>query len=70
LPVFGRRAFRHEVRLYGDFDLSGNGTVHADELSTIARHHNEKFGSNQLPDQPERPSCRRGSNRVFQAKML
>jgi hypothetical protein len=29
LTVLGRRALRQEVRLHGDFDLAGNGAVHA-----------------------------------------
>jgi hypothetical protein len=29
LTVLGRRAFRQEVRFHGDFDLAGDGTVHA-----------------------------------------
>src|SRR3984893_15936709 len=32
LTVFDRRAFRQEVRLHGDFDLAGNGAVHAGDL--------------------------------------
>src|SRR6266851_3278710 len=32
LAIFDRRAFRQEVRLHGDFDLAGNGAVHAGDL--------------------------------------
>jgi hypothetical protein len=33
LTFFRRRAFRQEVRLDGDFDLAGNGAVHAGDFS-------------------------------------
>ncbi len=33
MTVFDRRTFRQEVRLDGDFDLAGNGAVHAGDLS-------------------------------------
>jgi hypothetical protein len=35
LTFFDRRAFRQEVRLDGDFDLAGNGTVHKGRSSEI-----------------------------------
>ena len=49
LPLFGRRTFRQEVRFDGDFDLAGDGAVHAGDLSQIVRHHIEKFRRNQSP---------------------
>src|SRR5882757_7487193 len=35
LAFLGRRAFGHEVRLGGNFDLTGDGTVHAKKFSKI-----------------------------------
>ena len=37
MRVLGRRAFRHEVRLDSDFDVTGHGAVHAASLAKFVR---------------------------------
>jgi hypothetical protein len=70
LAPVGRRAFRHEVRFDGNFDLTGDGTVHAKKPSKILSRiiPNKATGTNRRKDR--RGRLRRISSRFQHSSIL